>query len=69
MNLTPNETYRQSMKSTAEIQRDLDLIRLAYRERNMEPLNHRQRGQWLGYALLTVALSVPVIAALIFLSL
>lgn len=42
MQLTPNETYRQSMKSTAEIQRDLDLIRLAYRERDFTPANQRR---------------------------
>lgn len=32
---------KQSRMTTAEIQQNLDMIRLAYRNRNMEPLNRR----------------------------
>jgi hypothetical protein len=39
-----NNSYeiKQSRMTRAEIQRDLDLIRLAYRERDMETLNRRR---------------------------
>jgi hypothetical protein len=44
-----NYDRKLSLKSTAEIQQDIDLIRLAYRERDMQPLNRRMLNElpWL----------------------
>lgn len=40
--------HRRSRMTTAEIQQELDLIRLAYRDRCMEPLNrHRHNLPWI----------------------
>lgn len=50
-------------KSTAEIQADIQLMRLAYAERRS--LNHHRHEAMIGYGLLAVALGVPVIAAAI----
>lgn len=43
---------KKSLMSTAEIQREIDLIRLAYRERG-EPLNRRKidLARWIAYGL------------------
>ena len=38
--MTTNEHHRQSLKSAADIQRDIELIRLAYRERNSPAHEH-----------------------------
>ena len=37
-----NHERKLSLMTTAEIQRDLDLIRLAYRDRDMPPRNRRR---------------------------
>lgn len=70
--MTTHQTdHRRSKMTAAQIQQELDLIRLAYRERQMEPLNHYRitKDQWVGYGLLATALLVPAIAAIIFCSL
>lgn len=58
-----NYETKQSRMSTADIQRDLDLIRLAYRERDCESLNQYRSHRVIGWV--AVGMAIGCIAAIV----